>query len=45
MPRKTSKKQGEEKEGAQEVSGGPMVTIIKTALAAKLSPRGEGKIT
>ncbi len=45
MPRKTTKKQGEEKATPKIVPNGPMVTIIKTAQAAKLSPRGDGLIT
>lgn len=45
MPRKTTKKQGEEKATPKGVPNGPMVTIIKKAQAAKLSPRGEGQIT
>jgi hypothetical protein len=46
MPRKATKKNEAENAGARAgVPGAPMVTIVKTGTAEKLSPRGEGALT
>ena len=45
MAKKTTKKQEEEKALPKELPSGPTVTVIKTAQASKLSPRGDGLIT
>ncbi|MFW5858129.1 MAG: hypothetical protein ACOCX4_09640 [Planctomycetota bacterium] len=46
MPRKAKTKSAEESKGAKPaIPGPPMVTVVRTGTAEKLSPRGEGALT